>query len=271
MKMTSEPIILFRGGRELEEEKVSAKKYFNVIANRSQCKNQLVIPRYSALPYYRELEEDLNYNGCKLINSYEQHRWIANFDYYRDLKSYTPETWSSDEWPTSLYEGPVVLKGKTNSLKGRWNTHMYARDREVAHRVACNLLADSMIGEQDVIYRKYVPLKTFEYGIGGMPFSNEWRFFYLGTRLLSYGYYWSIADDLVSPKITQEGIDLANAVAKIAAKNVNFFVVDVAETAAGNWIMIELNDGSMSGLSENNPDTFYENLSKAVMTSVRTA
>jgi len=39
-----------------------------------------------------------------------------------------------------------------------------------------------------------------------------------------------------------------------------YFVVDVAETDSGDWILIELNDGTMSGISENNPDVLYCNL-----------
>ena len=32
----------------------------------------------------------------------------------------------------------------------------------------------------------------------------------------------------------------------------------------GNWILIEVNDGSMSGLSENDPDTLYFELKKGI-------
>lgn len=41
---------------------------------------------------------------------------------------------------------------------------------------------------------------------------------------------------------------------------VPFYVVDVAKTDEGNWIVIELNDGQMSGLSANPPKIFYKNL-----------
>jgi hypothetical protein len=40
-----------------------------------------------------------------------------------------------------------------------------------------------------------------------------------------------------------------------------FAVFDVAQTEAGNWILIELNAGIQSGLSMIDSDEFYKNLS----------
>jgi hypothetical protein len=36
--------------------------------------------------------------------------------------------------------------------------------------------------------------------------------------------------------------------------------MDIAKTQSGEWIVIELNDGQMSGLSENDPNVLYKNL-----------
>jgi hypothetical protein len=260
-----EPVILFRRNREIQDEIQPASAHFRTLFNRTRCKDQLVIGRYSVLPHYQEVVEDLLFNNCRLINSYQQHRWIANFEYYQELKHLTPTSWTADEIVLSDYPGPFVVKGRTNSRKMQWSTHMFAENRYKAFCIANELLTDPIISEQDIIYRQYVPLKTYEVGIGGVPFANEWRLFYLGEKRLSYGYYWSIADDITTPEISQEGLDLADAVAKIAAQHVNFFVVDVAEKGGGGWIMIELNDGQMSGLSENNPEELYANLARELL------
>ncbi len=254
--------ILFRNSRGLHEELETAKKFFPVFNSRILCKNQLVIARYSALPNYQELEYDLKLNGSKLINTWDQHKWIANFEYYEYLKGFTPETWTEDTWRFCEYEGPFIVKGKTNSRKYQFNTHMFAKDKPAANKISSELRNDMFLGDQEVIYRKYVPLKVFEIGLGGLPFANEWRFFYYKEKLLSYGYYWSIAEDITSPKIDAEGLDLANNIAKIASTHVNFFVMDIAEKQDGGWILIELNDGQMSGLSENNPEELYSNLAR---------
>jgi hypothetical protein len=252
--------ILFRKDYYSEPEFKVAKYYFDVVELRSLCENNLVIPRYSALPYYKELEQDLLNRNCKLINTLRQHNWIAQFEYYEALREYTPETW----WrlTDTDYDGPMVVKGVTNSRKYQWNTHMYAANRREAMRVSSHLYNDGLIGTQDLIFRKYVPLKTFETLINGTPCANEWRFFCLGNKILSYGYYWSSADKPELAYINEQGISLAQTVADIAAEYVNFFVMDIAETVEGKWILIELNDGSMSGLSENDPHVLYSALTQ---------
>jgi len=40
----------------------------------------------------------------------------------------------------------------------------------------------------------------------------------------------------------------------------NFYVIDVAKTQSGEWIVIELNDGQFSGLSAIDPNDLYMNL-----------
>jgi len=44
----------------------------------------------------------------------------------------------------------------------------------------------------------------------------------------------------------------------------NFFVLDMAETADGRWIVVEVNDGQMSGLSMCNPEELYANMADAI-------
>jgi hypothetical protein len=59
---TMEPIILFRKGLEEEGEIETAQEYFPVVFNRTKCKDNFVICRYSALPFHKELEEDLAFS-----------------------------------------------------------------------------------------------------------------------------------------------------------------------------------------------------------------
>lgn len=258
------PTILFRRGFEEEGELEIAKKYFNVVEHRAACPHKtLIIPRYSALPYYRELEKDILWNGGHLLNSYAQHRWIANFEYYPVLQEFTPESWD-DYTLSDAPEGQFVVKGRTNSRKYDWNNLMFAESKAQALQIAGELLKDGLIGPQGVIYRRYVPLKTFEIGLNDLPFTNEWRFFFYEGTLLSYGYYWSSAEGKVieAARISDAGLDKAQEIAKLCAEHVPFFVLDMAETQDGEWILIEVNDGQMSGLSENNPDVLYSELSK---------
>lgn len=258
------PVILFRKDLDSEAELEVAKKYITCVEYRSQVpSDSLVVGRYSVLPYYRELEVDLTNIGSQLINSRREHGWIADFDYYEDLKDFTFPTWHEKDFPYSGYDGPVVIKGRTNSRKHQWSTKMFAEDRAAAIRVASELANDPFIGPQGLIYRKYIPLKTYELEpISNLPITNEWRLFFYKERLITYGYYWSIASDevLAKVKLSKDGLDFANIVAKEAASHVNFFVLDIAEKEEGGWILVEVNDGQQSGLSMNNPFCLYDTL-----------
>ena len=44
----------------------------------------------------------------------------------------------------------------------------------------------------------------------------------------------------------------------------NFFVIDIAQKEDGDWIIIEVNDGQQSGLSENSADILYQNLYNSI-------
>jgi hypothetical protein len=258
------PILLFVDDPNAKEEMNIAAKYMDLVTSRMICKERLVIGRYSCLPRYKELETDLAYNGSKLINTLAQHRWIANFEYYEHLKNYTFETWTQETlWRTS-YEGPFVVKGATNSKKYQWNTHMFAKTKKEAISIASELQNDSMIYNQKIMFRKYVPLKTFEVGLNELRFTNEHRIFYYKGKRLVHGYYWSEAEDISSPKIDEVGLAFADEIAKIVAEYCDFYVLDIGEKEAGGWILIEVNDGQMSGTSCIDLDEFYKNLSEVL-------
>lgn len=267
------PIILFRKNLQEEGEFDVCRKYFPTIEYRSElskyiAENELyktvtVIPRYSALPYYKDLEKDIDNLGGKLINSYEQHRWIANFEWYNVLKEFTPETWDDTNFFSAPQNQQYIVKGRTNSKKFSWNKQMFAESKRQAIDIGCDLMTDSMIGEQGIIYRKYVPLETYEIGLNGLPFTNEWRFFFYRTNLLASGYYWSNSEK-TDHIIESEGIEFARRIALIIINYINFVVIDIGKTKSGDWVIIELNDASMSGLSECRADELYSSLKKVL-------
>jgi hypothetical protein len=138
---------------------------------------------------------------------------------------------------------------------------MFAETRSDVPRVVSTLMDDSLIRDQGVCVREYIPLRRLDTGINGLPISNEWRLFFLGQNLLSYGYYWSNFEDTKPyDELPKEAFDLIDQITPIISKNVNFYVVDIAETRSGEWIVIELNDGQMSGISMIDPWELYSNL-----------
>lgn len=263
------PTILFRPNEDNQEELEICKKYFDVKTLRTRCRlhpadDRIVLPvigRYSVLPFYKELEDDLGPDAY-LINSYKQHKWIADFEWYFDanIQKVTPKTYFEHEFYQAP-EGEYIVKGKTNSRKFQWNTKMFADNKRKALAIGCELSNDGLIGPQGLIYREYIPLKTFEVGINNLPFSNEWRFFFYKDQLVDYGYYWSIAEN-IDHVIDVEGIEFAENLAKVVMQYADFFTLDIAQTEYGDWILIEINDGQMAGLSCIDPDSFYSKLRK---------
>lgn len=263
-------VVLFRRmghSPEVHREMEAAARHFPVAELRTHLKNgDRVVGRYSVLPYYTEVEADLGVIGARLVNTRVQHTWIANFDWYQDLRDFTPPSWTEDEFPfVDADEAPFVVKGATNSRKWNWDTMMFAATKAKAVSIGAALRQDSLIGDQRLIYRKYVPLKHTERSIAGVPFAHEFRFFCWKSRLLAWGYYWSPAEvvDLEPPA---EAIRFAEEVAARVAGSAKaaFFVLDVAETEDQGWTLIEVNDGQQSGLSEVDPEVLYGNLAIAM-------
>jgi hypothetical protein len=213
------------------------------------------------LPFYREVEAELGLIGCRLINSYDQHRYIADIEnWYSDLKDYTPKTWF--DW-CSLPDSSFVIKGRTNSRKFQWATQMFCPTKADVPLIAEVLLNDAMMNEQGLCVREYVPLKRFETGINGLPITNEWRVFCLGDKVVAGDYYWSNYPECKPcdwERLPNAAWYLLNDVMGIVSQHTNFYVVDIAETERGEWILVELNDGQMSGLSMIDAKGLYKRL-----------
>lgn len=272
--------ILYRSFSGVEDELEIMKKYFYLSNNRNVffvndfyctesrtadvCKNSLIVGRYSVLPFYDLVEEDMRLNGSKLINSYRQHRYIADLrHWYDDLSGLTPKTWRfSEQLPENK---SFILKGETNSKKFLWDTHMFAKDKNDVSRVYCNLQDDSLLSTQDIYVREYVPLETYCIGLHGLPVTKEFRFFVLDGKVIAGGFYWSSYTEELGdrvPKVEEVPVSFLNEVISKIGDKAMFYVIDVAKTKSGDWIVIELNDGQMSGLSDVVPDELYSNLKK---------
>ncbi len=259
------PVVLFRGSLAEEGELQACKNHFPIITHRSEvCNEDLIIPRYSCLPYYKEFEQDVKNSGGMVLNTYRQHNYVADLqNWYYDVEEYTPKTWFYLE--NIPEEGPFVLKGATNSKKFNWCSHMYAKNKKEAIEVYSRLSEDGFIGTQDIYIREYVPLRKFIDGIQGMPVTEEYRFFVLDGKIMAGGFYWSEHIDYIKKKGFTPNIDYVPSiflekVISCVKDNIRFFVLDIARTENGDWVVIELNDGQMSGLSDVNPDELYVNM-----------
>jgi ATP-grasp domain, R2K clade family 3 len=264
-------IVLYRDCSELypnEKDAIEA----NFICETSRMKigeNKLVIGRYAVLPFYKELEDDLALINSKLINSYSQHQYVANLqNWFDDFKLITPHTWFRlEDIPD---KGPFVIKGLTNSRKNLWKSHMFAENKKEAIEVASRLYDDSLISQQGICVREYIPLVNFGYDLGGAPIAEEYRFFFLDGEVLCGAFYWSSHIGMIKEKygsIPSASVvpkNMLNKIGIILRNKIRFAVADIAKTQDGSWILIELNDAQMSGLSENDPQELYKRMKEVL-------
>lgn len=257
--------ILFRKDQDNEAEFDVATDVWGDYLTRFRSEispNTTVIGRYSVLPYYNDLYEELERKGSRLINSKETHCLIKDMKWVRALSDLTPDTWFDVGWKNAPdREHGWVVKGRTNSRKFQWRSHMRAEDRDELREVMTRLRRDTMIGDQGLAVREYVPLEKVGEGINGLPFANEWRCFYLDGHLVDAGFYWSVAEvDDEMGSLPKEAKSVADEVIERWAPPGSFLAVDVAKTEAGEWILVEINSGQMAGLSMIEPERFYRRL-----------
>lgn len=266
MKKFNQEIILYRGLDFEKEELTEASKHFICTNRRPFIQNgDLVIGRFSLLPFYSDQAKDIEYVGAKLINSYNEHLYIADLqNYVYDLKELTPRTWNDlQHIPDNM---SFVLKGETNSRKSSWLRDMYAANKKEAIEVYGRLSDDGLIGQQKIYIREYIPLVKYMDGINGMPVTKEFRFFIAFGKILCGAYYWqNYVDDLVEvPNANEVPTELLHKVIERVDNQCNFYTIDVGQTQSGEWIVIELNDAQQAGLSCNAPEVLYEHLRNAI-------
>ena len=265
------PTILYRRGVNPDEDdaEIQAAKDagLRVIHQRTDVlEDEIVIARYSCLPFYLELERDIKNRGAYLVNSFRQHSFIADMrEWCYVLDELTPKLY--DRLQDLPEKGPFVLKGETNSKKHQWDTHMFAADKRAAGEVYSRLQDDMLLAQQTICIRDYVPLKRLATGFNGLPITNEFRFFVYNKEILTGAFYWaSHTADLASiPSVDEVPRGFLAKVIERIDLNANFYALDVAQTETGEWIVIELNDGQMSGLSCNTAEALYSALSRVLL------
>ena len=234
-------------------------------------KGSLVVPRYRAIPFGELLEREVAANGSELVNSYHQHRNLADSSaWIHLLEGLTAPAYTVHDLP-DLPEGEWFVKGETNSLKNRWRDACYAPTTKDLVTVINNFQNDTFLGNQRVVIKPFVHFRQLEnasgeriYSLSGQPIWNERRVFVLDGQVLSEGFYWTTFVDEAS-KASMSALQPARltearseAIARVRDL-ARFIVIDLAELPNGQWRVIELNDGSMAGLSGNDPHTLWTN------------
>lgn len=189
--------------------------------------------------------------GYVLVNdpaAYEEAHYLPLA--YPALAGETPQTvWTNradvgEAW--ELYQplrgGDVVLKDHVKSAKHRWLEACFipaCTTRDAFDRVLNTFVAErDRLFERGFVLRRYVPLVTAGRDMRGHPAADECRLFYADGQLLVA----PVPDRGPPPDRLRRFAELARTFRS------RFMSVDVARTLAGDWIVIEVGDGGVSGL-----------------------
>lgn len=231
---------------------------------------------------YTRLYEALARKNVFLINDPAAYRFCHYLpEFYETIRQVTPRSvWlplaagTPDLLPLDAImgllvpfgSGPLVLKDFVKSRKHEWLEACFipdASDRAAVARVVKRFLelqgADLNEG---LVFREFVEFEPV--GVhpqSGLPLTNEHRLFFLDGRLLFQTDYWAEAD-YTAAQAHPVPLDFLGDIAKRVKSR--FFTLDAARTVAGDWLVIELGDGQVSGLPDNaDLAAFYRSLAKA--------
>jgi hypothetical protein len=223
-------------------------------------------------PQYRRLYEALSARNIRLINDPEQYRHGHHLpENYPVIRAHTPRSvWVSGaldmdrilEALVSFGDGPVIVKDFVKSRKHEWAEACFipsASDREAVQRVVGRFLelqGDDLNG--GLVFREFVEFEPV--GVhprSGMPLTEEYRAFWLDGCPVFSSPYWAEWEYGVSGPPWDR---FAGAAAAVRSR---FFTMDLARRRDGDWMIVELGDGQVSGLPrESDALRYYEALSE---------
>lgn len=222
--------------------------------------DSVVFPRYRMIPFGKELEREVESLGSQLVNSYAQHRNIADLSNWVELlEGLTPPAFGIEDIPY-LPEGEWIMKGETNSKKNSWFESCYAPRTGDLVRLMLSNSSDTVLGSQRLFIRPYQEYRQIATAVDGRPVFNERRVFIYQGEIVSIGDYWVSVPEALGVVARDENsfrstLDLAVSKTRDLAQ---FYVIDMAEYEDGHWGVVELNDGTMSGLSANDPSKLWK-------------
>jgi len=221
------------------------------------------VARVGAFADYGRLFEDCAALGIDLVHSPEEHIRCSTLPrWYPLIAQHTPRSRWYSEAPAfpeieAAFALPIFIKGSRQTSRHRAAGHII-RNRDDYAAAAAMFRSDPILRWQDFVCREFVPLRPVPGGMEGrIPASFEFRTFWWRGELVGAGRYWYEASEY---RWSEHEREAALAVARLAVAAVQcpFLVVDLAQTAAGRWIVIECNDGMESGYAGASPFALWQ-------------
>jgi pimeloyl-ACP methyl ester carboxylesterase len=220
------------------------------------------VARFGAAPSYPDTWERLESQGIALVNNPAQHRRASELtEWYPLIADWTPRSIWFSACPSAsevarTFDWPVFVKGSRQTSRHQANLSI-ARSAAEFDRIMERYREDDILSWQTIVCREFVDLRPVrgETGDKVSP-AFEFRTFWWRGQLVGSGRYWSeYCDYSWSPEEKESALRMAAAAASVV--DVPFLVVDVAQMANGQWIVIECNDGQESGYAGVSPFSMW--------------
>jgi hypothetical protein len=224
-------------------------------------------------PQYRVLYEALAAKDIRLINDPDQYRHCHYLpECYPVIEGHTPRSiWLTGELGVDRImdalapfgDGPIIVKDFVKSRKHEWREACLiasASDRESVGRVvSCFLELQGDDLNEGLVFREFVEFRPVGVHLrSGMPLTEEYRIFWLDAQPMICSPYWEGGEYCK----TYPPLELFSEIA--AAVRSRLFTMDLARRRDGEWMIVEIGDGQVSGLPrESGADRFYEALTRA--------
>ncbi|MEN7549940.1 ATP-grasp domain-containing protein [Rapidithrix thailandica] len=155
---------------------------------------------------------------------------------------------------------PIIIKDYVKSEKHYWEETCFipiAFDQDNVQEVITRFLAlrgDSL--NEGLVFRAFEELEYLtRHSQSGMPLTKEFRLFFAHRKLVGIYPYWS------EGKYGDTETDLSDFLQIAETIDSRFFSMDIAQKKNGEWVIIELGDGQVTGLPDQaDKFLFYEKL-----------
>jgi hypothetical protein len=207
---------------------------------------------------YHALHTALAGAGDQLVNTPEAYRhchWLP--ESYAAIEPWTPRSAWVPELELSMDRvlsvarsfgsRPLVVKDYVKSRKHEWAEACFIPDGTNASAVErvvrrfLELTGDELQG--GIVLREFVEFdRVGAHARSGMPLAREWRVFWFDREPVLVAPYW--------PEVSGEPppVDaFREASARVESR---FFTMDLAKRTDGEWAIVELGDGQVSGLPD---------------------
>lgn len=221
---------------------------------------------------YEDLFNKFMERGYRLINTPEEYVNAHHFPKsYSKFKDYTSKAWWTDEingledlsdinWNSvrDYLGGDVIIKDYVKSAKS--DPELFILGRELDNntfqdRVVRFIERRGKLFNKGLVFKQVEKLK--KYGDN----TNEWRFFVFNGIGFTFEYNGNGEVNKTMPSF--ESIINAQRISQELKSN--FVTIDLAEKEDGDWMILEVGDGQVSGLpSTSNPLVFYNNLKNRI-------